>query len=336
MAAIERSGATAAAMARRRYLPATEPLGFVIGTSEPVAVGLQRITTHQFTVAIDALADPEAELGASTTTAREALLRIAAILRLVRDAVGRDVCAAELAVIDGGIDFLADLQAGQVEVESLDEIRARYDSALRPLALSDLRDQLLHRHQLMRLELLPVMRRNGSLQHWLHQLRRARARFGAWPVDQPMYGQDPVPDSFAAFTDGLTRTYRKGRRRSEKPGGAPGRWFQSVHDLTHQVELLGAAWPEVIGATVTTGAQLGAALDEHQRIAALQAAVAGDSNLIVDDVTRALVDSICDHERAELVAVAARLGERLYAEKPTHFVARMDRYWSTRADAPVL
>jgi hypothetical protein len=322
------------AMPRRRYLPDVVAEPHVICTDESVAGALQRITTHQFTVAIDALADPGIELGAAVGTATSSLGRIAALLRLVRPSIGYDTCAAEIEILRDATAFLDRLIAGSVEVRSLDEIRARYDAALRPEALADLRDQLLERHQLARLEQLPAIQEGGALGHWIHQLRRARARFAAWPVDEPMHGQHPVPDSFDAFAEGLERSYRKGRKRARHDGGS-GKWQRHARDLAHQVELISAAWPDGMAGTVATAHDLADVLAEHERIGALRSTMASgpehSPRIAVDEITAAVVESLCVHERDELLAVASVLAKRLYAETPKAFVERLAQYWSTRA-----
>lgn len=330
MGALERIGRAVGLMPRRRFLPGIELQDHVICTGESVAMSLRRITTEEFTQAIAVLTDPEVELGEASATASAGLGRISALLRLVRSAIGDDTCAAELKILREADAFLVGLTAGQGEVRALDEIRARYDSALRPEALSDLRDQLLHRHQVLRLEQLPALERGGALEHWLQQLRRSRARFGAWPIEEPMHGQQPIPDSFDAFAEGLERSYHRGRKRSGKTDTSPTKWRRDVSDLGHQIELLSGAWPAVMAATVASATSLADVLTEYARADALRAAVASDPSLMIDDTTTALVVSLCEHECSELMEVASVLSTRLYAEAPGDFVTRIERYWTTR------
>ena len=317
-----------AALPRRRYLPAVAGASHTIGSGESVAIALQRITTRQFTEAIDALADPHGELGTRVHIALARLGRIAALLRLVRPSIGVETCAAEIGVVRDISSLLVRLVDGADEIRSLDELRSRYDAALRPEVLDELRDQLLERHQLARLEQLPALRSGGTLDHAVPQLQRARARFAAWPVDGPMHGQHPVPDSFDAFADGLERTYRKGRACAAAGRGS-GKWQRHAGDLAHQVELVSAAWPVGLAGTVATATDLAEVLAEHRRIGALETAVSSGT-VAVDEVTAAVVGSLCVHERGELMAVAGLLATRLYAETPTAFVERLATYWSTR------
>lgn len=319
-------------MARRRYLPDLVAEPHVVCTGESVAAALYRITTHQFTIAIDALADSQAEIGSAATTASVALGRIEALLRLVRPSIGDDTCDAELRVLDDTRTFLADLTDGAAEIHALDELRARYDRALRPEALSELRDQLLHRYQLRRIQQLAAVQPGGERDHWLQQLRRARARFAAWPIDETVQGQAPVSDAFDSFSRGLGRSYRKGAKQAAAERPKIAKWHRHVSDLSHQVELLSGAWPEVMAGTVASATDLADVLAEYEQVAALRRAVASD--VVVDEATTAVVDSLCVHECAELMSIATTLASRLYAESPEAFTARVGAYWSTRPATP--
>lgn len=315
---------------RSRFLPDQPARSGVIGTAEPVAEALRRITTEQFSTAIDALCDPDTEIGAAAAIAIGSLGRIGGIVRLVRSSIGPEVCRDELRMLHDSAALLDGVDAGADAIRSLDRIVARYEPTLRPGALSDLRDQLLHRHQLARIELVPTLRHDGALEQVIRRLRRARARFAAWPVEEQERDRRPVPDTFDAFADGLERTYRKGRKRAAEDEPDRSAWHRHVRDLGHQVELLSGAWPGAMSATVATARDLAEVLDEHRRMGALGEAL-GDASLHVEDPTRAIVEAVCAHERAELTAIASVLAARLYAERPADFVARLGRYWTTRA-----
>jgi len=320
---------------RHRFLPEIRSEAHTIGSNESVPVALQRISTEQFTHAIDAISDPELELGDAVETADAALSRIAALLRLVRPAIGTDTCAAELGVVRDVRRFLTELMVGQAELRALDEIRARYDAALRPDALSELREQLLQRHQLNRLHRLPAMQPGGEPDHVRHQLRRARARFAAWPVDETVRGHPPIADSFDSMAEGLERTYAKGRSRIGDRSSGQRKRERHARALAHQLELLSGAWPALLRGAAATATDLADALTEYRRIHTLQRATTtapdGPSAVVVDGTTATVVESLCEHDRRELLAIASSLSTRLYAESPEQFVARVRGYWSTRS-----
>ena len=95
---------------RDRYLPRVEASGYIVGADEPLAVALHRLTTEQFTVAIDALSDPQADIGIATSATLRAMSRIAAVLRLVRTSIGDEASRTELMILDETTELLGSLQ----------------------------------------------------------------------------------------------------------------------------------------------------------------------------------------------------------------------------------
>ncbi len=320
---------------RTRYLPEVPASGYVVGDAEPLAIALHRLTTEQFSIAIDALSDPNADLNIATTATLQAMARVAGVLRLVRSTIGDEAYRTELRILDETVELIGGLQEGQPELRALDQLRARYQPVLQPGALAPLRSQLLHRHQLHRLKALSE---GEALQQALHRLRRARARFAAWPLDDRtdtrMYGRQPVEDSFDALSTGLERTYRRGRRRwkrvREGDIEAMGKWRREVRDLGHQLEIVSTAWPEVVGATASACKQLERVLDEERGLSRLAEVVGRDRSLAVEDVEQSMLDALVAHARGELREVAEILGHRLYVEPTGQFVQRLEAYWQAR------
>jgi len=336
VSAIERSRSLLALDPRSRYMPAVTSEGYAIGSDETLAVALHRLTTEQFTVAIDALSDPEADIGIATAATLKAMARVGAVLRLVRTSIGDEAYRTELLILNDTSELLGGLLAGQPELRALDQLRARYQPVIQATAFTELRNQLLHRHQLERLKALSE---GAALEHTLQRLRRARARFAAWPMDDHtdarMYGREPVADSFDALAGGLGRTYRRGRKHWRAAGegdtDAFPKWRREVRHLGHQLHLVSSSWPEVIAATASTCARLEAVLAEESGVRQLQTAVDHDATLIINEVERSLLDAIASHSRSELEYVAETLGGRLFVEPPKQFLDRMHAYWRARS-----
>ena len=319
---------------RSRHLPATVPDGFVVGSNEPVAPALRRVTTEQFTIAIDALTDPGADLELAAGVARRSLWRIAAVLRLVRGSIGSEVYRNETVVLRDVDTQLGELLTNDGALRAVDELRRRYASVLRPDALVEVRDELVRSQQLRRLRAFAEHEVGDEIELTLHRLRRARARFMAWgAADQPGAEPRQVADTFDSFAEGLERTYRRGRRRwkaaaaGEQPN--PRRWERDVRDLGDQLEILAAAWPEVIAASISGCTDLAAVLADAMGLAALQRAVEGGI-VPTGDAEQSLLAALTDHGRRELSEIGLALGARIYAETPSAFVVRMGSYWATR------
>jgi hypothetical protein len=57
-------------------------------------------------------------------------------------------------------------------------------------------------------------------------------------------------------------------------------------------------------------------------------AVAADSRLLPDDGERRLLATLVAEEQDHLRSLARPLGQRVYAEPPAAFVARLGAYWA--------
>ncbi len=140
-------------------------------------------------------------------------------------------------------------------------------------------------------------------------------------------------DSVEAFAEGLGRAYRRGRRRwkSATSGDDPNprRWERDVRDLGDQLELLAAAWPEVITAAVAGCTDLAATLSDDMGYTALQRSV-GSGPWPADEAEHSLLTALCNHTSSELAEISIALGARIYAETPSAFVTRVGSYWATR------
>lgn len=316
-----------------------EATGYVVGDAEPLAVALHRLTTEQFTVAIDALGDPSADVGLATTAAVRAMSRIAAVLRLVRSSIGDEAYRTELGILRDTTKLLETLLVGQPELRALDNLRARYQTMLDPDAFAGLRHQLHQRHRLRRLQALSE---GEALQQALHRLRRARARFAAWPIDTRtdarMYGREPVPDAFESLATGLGRTYRRGRTHwhavEDGHDDALPKLLREVRHLGHQLAIVSSAWPEVLGAAAQTCARLEGVLAEDTGMRALADALDDAEALRVDPTEAAMLSALVAGTRAELHDVICTIGTRVYVEPPKAFLARMEAYWRARGLDP--
>lgn len=335
MSAIQRSTSLLTLSPRDRHLPIVEAHGYVVGDNEPLAVALHRLTTEQFTVAIDALGDPSADVGLATTAAIRAMSRIAAVLRLVRSSIGDESYRTELRILRETTALLETLLVGQPELRALDGLRARYQTVLDPDAFGELRHQLHQRHRLRRLQALSE---GEALQQALHRLRRARARFAAWPIDTRtdarMYGREPVADAFDSLAAGLGRTYRRGRSHwkavDDGNDAALPKLLREVRHLGHQLSIVSSSWPEVLGAAAQTCARLEAVLAEDAGMRALDDALADTETVAADPTEAAMLGALVAGTRVELHQVIRTIGTRVYVEPPAAFLSRLEAYWRAR------
>ena len=158
-------------------------------------------------------------------------------------------------------------------------------------------------------------------------LKEARKRVDDWPLAE---------ESFGAVADGLERTYRRGRRAfraalDEPSAEALHEWRKRVKDLWYEHTLLRELWPPVMSAAGDEAHELSDRLGDDHDLVVLAAWVRG--HLDPDpDFSEAVI-----HRREQLQREAFALGERLYTEKPSAYVRRIEGLWDaskTQVRAP--
>ncbi len=159
------------------------------------------------------------------------------------------------------------------------------------------------------------------------ELRAAELRVEAWPLDRAGW------DDLLA---GATRAYARGRAafdaaRAEPTPESLHAWRKRAKDLWYHQRLLAPAWPGVLGAQAEEAHALTELLGDDHDLAVLaeRLADAGAPLTPAVDAQRVELQALVAHRSDELRAAAARLGRRVYAEKPKAFARRLERYVRT-------
>ncbi len=288
----------------------------VTGISPGVHVGdaVCRLTLGQLQPAVDALelrADADAEVDDVVYDVRKRCRRARALLRLVRAEVGDDVYSRENGALGDAARALSDVRDAAVMVhvhDSLVEAGA--------IAPAGFRDELGERHERLRDELLA----GDALPRVREIVSAVLARVETWPVDTV---------DWSALGAGVERVYRRGREAMAAAYDDPSiegfhYWRKRVKYLGHQLALLEDLWPEVMSASVVSAQALTSALGDAHDLAVLRVALVEAG---VDPEREADLLELIDSRRYLFRARARPIGLRLYAEKPSRFVARLGRYW---------
>ena len=135
---------------------------------------------------------------------------------------------------------------------------------------------------------------------------------------------------FAALSDGLHASYRRGRRALRKARQEPSN--EAFHEVRkavqahwRQMSLLCRAWPEAIGVRVAAARELSQILGDDHDLAMLHAAATQAPDLSTAQVEA--IGEICAGRQNDLRRKALARADRLYSEKPDAFVQRMAAYW---------
>ncbi len=317
----------------RRFLPAV-PSGFGLGNTEPLANGLRRVSVEQLDVALAALNDSPIETAVHEV--RKTTKRLRAVLRLVRSGLGNKRYSAENAILRDTALLLAPMRDSYVRLESVESLRDRFASQLRPETFQGVVDRLVLRRDRLY---------ENSADEWSktrYALRSARARYAAWPVDDDSaraHGMAVIPHAFVSVEKGLAQTYGRGREEMADARRRPTAdnfhvWRKRAKYLRHQMEILTPVWPEVLGGHAVSLERLGDLLGAEHDLAELLRFLAAHPEICPDPVERSLLVALTQHRRVELQSASLSLGSRIYAEPVNRFTQRVSEYWLAW-DAPV-
>jgi CHAD domain-containing protein len=295
-------------------------MAYRLHPDEAVPDGLRRCAREQLDQAIEELSTRAADDPVDAVQeARKSLKKARSLLRLSRGTLsseerrrendslrraGRELSAARDAeVMLEATDDLADRFAGRVPKSTFDAIRRHLQTARDPA-----RQRLLE---------------SGLTSQVADELKAVRDRIDEWSLRR---------QGWKALEPGLERSYARGRTALRKARRHPTaenlhEWRKRTKDLWYHLRVLKAIAPGIVAGAAKEADKLSKVLGDDHDLAVLHETLErGASDLKVD--LDAVVDLI-DHRREQLQAEAFQLGERLYAESPKAFIARMHRYWKT-------
>ncbi len=283
-------------------------MGFAFGPGEGVAIGARRIAREGVALAIAALdgasGDPEAEVH----EARKTLKRLRALGRLLRDAIGRELLReSDVALRDAG-RLLSGARDAAVIVRT-------YESLVGDDVDPKLRASLLRARRTARRD-EPEERRRAvaALRALLPTIDRWQLEGGGW----------------RAVEGGARRIYAQGRRDLERVrrGSAPERLHdlrKRAKDVYYHTQLLRPVWPDVMKAYERALKDLGERLGDDHDLFVLRERVTKAAR--GSDAHAELIARI-DARRAAIVREALPIAERVFAERPKAYAARLAAWCS--------
>jgi CHAD domain-containing protein len=274
---------------------------------EPLPEEIRRVARGRINHAIDELRGKTASTPEEAVhEARKDMKKLRALLRLARGELGEDVFARENACFRDAARELAGARDSDVMLETLGALE------LPPGSGGELRKAIeAEREQGGAGDRTDAARDAAAI------LKEARKRVDDWPLER---------DSFEAVSDGLERTYRRGRRafaaaRAEPSVDALHEWRKRAKENWYHHTLLRSLWPTVMGAAGDEAHELSDRLGDDHDLALLASWVSANA-----DAGPELFEAV-ERRRAELQGEAFALGARVYAEKPSAFAGRLERLW---------
>jgi CHAD domain-containing protein len=298
---------------------------FRMDPEAPVGDEVRRVARGRIDHALDELrGKTDSTREEAVHEARKDMKKLRALLRLVRGELGDRVYASENACFRDTARGLAGMRDADVMLATLTGLEERYGEL--PGAGSRLRPALVaHRFRTSAGSLKPAAK--GAAE----TLAAARDRVDDWPLDS---------DGFEAFEEGLGRVYRQGRRdfRAARAGRSPEQmheWRKRTKDLWYHLLLLQDGWKPVMSALAQEAHELSDRLgDEHDLSVLREWAHTHASTLDGSDPVLRGFDVILDARRRELQDEAFDYGARLFADRPSAFVGRLEGWWEAARSSP--
>jgi CHAD domain-containing protein len=291
--------------------------------TDTVASNFHRVAAEQLDRAVTELTEGVAQDPVEAVhNARKAVKMERSLLRLSREAIKPKQRRRENARMREAAGRLSGARDADVIVEALAGLSARYAGQLPETTFGTIRARLEGDRDNLRTGLQV----SGAVEAATEALRMTRSEIAEWQVRGK---------GFRALEGGLERSYARGRKamkRAEGKGTVENlhEWRKRVKDLWYHLRLFEPTAPLTLAGQVGEAHALSDLLGDDHDLAVLRGAVLGMSpDLGID---HAAVLALIDHRRAQLQQEAHFIGRRLYAEKPSAFVARLGRYWSAARD----
>lgn len=305
-----------------------------LGASEPLGVGVKRVTMDQLERAASGFVDGETAFGSAVHESRKSIKRIRAMLRLIRGELPANVYAFENQSMRKTAHLISAVRSAQGVLDAALSVQGLYGEFLADDTFAELVARLSRRRDITELQALEDPHLVGRV---MRDLERAHHRYNSWPTDPEaveVYGMG-IRDDFGAIDPGLGATYQRGRQNmvsAYRTGGDDQfhDWRKRVKDLRHQLEFLAPLWPEVIVGTAMTLDRLGTILGDDHDLAELCELLRDRPDLCPSSRERSLFKALARQRRDELQVAAEILGRRVYAEKPKSLTNRFEEYWGAR------
>lgn len=292
-------------------------MAFRLKPGEPLSKALKRIVGRQLELAATELKEvgtPKSD--EKIHDARRRVKKIRAVVRLVRPSLGRTVRAVDRRLREMS-RLLAPVADGQGVVQALDRLGEKYPGDLPEPVRAPIRAGLLERAARTDRK----VKVDHVLQTVAFSLRAERERVVGWRLKR---------GGFRAIAPGLEKSFRSGRKAMRRVLTHPTpdnyhRWRRRLKHQWFHVRLLEARCGRKLIRYGRRLEALDACLGEYHDFALLRSILFGDAFVSRQETARRL--RMIERYQSELRERARKMGRRIYAERPGHFVRRVRALW---------
>jgi CHAD domain-containing protein len=292
---------------------------FRLKKKESARKGITRVAHERIEDASELLRDEDADPVEAIHEARKDMKKLRSTLKLVRPVIGEDVYRRENDRFRDAARALSDVRDAQVRAETVEALVERFPDDPPPGGWWTVRGILSDPGD--------GARELGSLRdRAATAIEAGDSEVDDWPLGEK---------GFDLLRPGLKRAYSRGRKRYSE--AREDRTDERLHefrkrskDLWYQLRLVRRGWPEVLETTADEAHELSDALgDDHDLV--VLAADLDDGFEALTAEQREHLRRLIETRRGELQDQAFAYAERIFAEKPKRFVARIEDYWRAPA-----
>lgn len=311
-------------------------MSYRLELDESIPDGIRRIVYEQIDKAIASLTQStKADLPKAVHNVRKRFKKIRAVIRLVRDELGKDLYHQENACYRDAGRQLSAVRDAQVRIETLDSLVDHFGETVDETGFTELREALEARYDATRKH---MVQEEEAIATVIATLKSARERVADWPLQ----------NHWSALAPGLKRVYERGYEALATAETKPTSehwhdWRKRVKYLWYHVRILKNVWPSMMSELADQLKDLADDLGDDHDLAVLRQFILEQPQRLEDHSSEhhqlSAVIALGDRRQMELQQSAQQLGHRLYAEKPKAFMKRMKAYWKishAEATAPEL
>ena len=295
-------------------------MGYRLGKGDPLSEGLKRISRHQIDGALAQIDAKGADRDSAIHDIRKRFKKVRAVLRLVRDEIGKEVYQRENQVFRDAGRLLAPVRESAVRPETVDKLACLY-SGEETGAFRTIKKNLQGQHRTIMKEILD---KQNALAEVGGVIQQARARVEDWPIEN---------NRFEAIAPGIHRVYLRGWKAMPAAYDDPTpenfhEWRKRAKYLWYHIRILRPLWPEMMKAFASELDKLGDLLGDDHDLHDLRRTLSDKPELAPRESQRKTLLVLIERQCHSLRRNAWVLGRRIYADDPDAFAKRLETCWS--------
>ncbi len=307
-------------------------MAFRLDVDASIGKNVRHVARHRLSLALDELshldrsqidlpqidmADPAA-IEKSVHSARKRCKEVRALARLVKSSIGQDFDEFDRSVRRAAT-AVSEIRDAHVVLQTFDRLVVASDDSADVAQLERVRAELQR----------DADRATSELQHGAPGVRdavalleTARDGVSSWKVRR----------GIETLADGVEATFKRGRRAMRRAGRSPSdaqvhEWRKAVKHLWYDIRLLENASPSMLAPLADVLDELAETLGDHHDLAVLVERVENDPSRFGGSVPVGRVVALARERQLELWGRASRIGATVYAEPPSAFRRRIEKYW---------